>query len=310
MVSKFHRKIVDLKVVKLFMEKLLKNGLPSVKYFLGEGGDSLTIRQESPQTAGNAWDSYLASIVEEIRQAPKGFLRQPVISRTVHPNQQDLARLYLEEMTKDVFSRTKILPKLHDIPFGDPFLCSFFPFTSPMTLQHAYYMSMMKKHLNLFLPENRVQHVLEVGGGYGNLCRLTYEFGYDGNYVIADLPKMNGMQRLYLSHALPEKILMNHISFCSLQDAKILPDKAKAALIATFSLSEMPLETRRTFEPYYKHFDYLFIAYNRAFDGVDNCDYFNGLSEDLKGNFNILQIKDRHRSVWFLLCERLHSLVP
>ncbi len=174
MISKLMKNIFDLKVGKLLIEKLLKEGFPSVAHYLSDEVSSLTIRQSGHLTAGNEWDPILARIVKEIQREPEGFLRQPEICRTIHPNQVGLARLYLEEMTKDEFSRTKILPRLHDIPFGDPFLCSFFPFASPITLQHAYYMYMMKEHLELFLPENRVQHVLEIGGGYGNFCRLTH----------------------------------------------------------------------------------------------------------------------------------------
>ena len=163
---------------------------------------------------------------------------------------------------------------------------------------------MMKEKFGIFPPDGGIKHFLEIGGGYGNFCRIVKEFGYSGRYVIADLPEMHAIQRHFLVHALPERSVSDGIEFRTLTDVGILPEQGPSFLLATFSLNEMPLETRRTLEPHYSRFDYLFFVYNRAFDGVDNIAYFTELAETLSKKFRVQHFKDPHRRPWFLLCDR------
>jgi hypothetical protein len=74
--------------------------------------------------------------------------------------------------------------------------------------------------------------------------------------------------------------------------------------IATFSLNETTLSTRKIIEPLFKQFDYIFIIYNREFEGVNNIKYFEDLAVELRPYFNVVSIKDTHRDAWFLLCSK------
>jgi hypothetical protein len=71
-------------------------------------------------------------------------------------------------------------------------------------------------------------------------------------------------------------------------------------LVATFSVSEMPLELRDWLEPKYAGFRWLFFGATHRFAGMDNVEYFTGLHQRLGGKF----FKDKHRNAWFLLCAR------
>ncbi len=253
--------------------------------------------------AGNHWDLMLNQILEEINTFPMSFLRTPVISRTVHPDQQILGKLYFDELlNSDLFTR-RILPMLQDPPMGNPYLCEFFPLTSPMSIQHVYYIDMIYKKMGFFVPDNQIGHIVEVGGGYGNLARLFRNFGYEGTHCILDLPEMQSMQQHYLAHVLPVG-QQQSISYKSIGDRDVVRTDVPSLLIATFSISEMPLATRHALEDYYKDFNYLFFAYNAAFDGVDNLEYFSGLQHKLSSDFSTNLFKDDYRSAWFLLCER------
>jgi len=243
-------------------------------------------------------------IADELSRHPMDFLRQPVISRTVHPNQQELALAYLRELRQDAFAGDKVLPRLHDLPIGDPFLCESFPFASPLSIQHGYYLFLMKKYFNLFIPESDLDHILELGGGYGNFCRLTCYFGYLKRYVIADLPEMHSLQQHFLGHALPQRVQGGLLDFCSLSDSDIWPNEGLSLFMATFSLSEMPLAMRVEIEKHYEDFNYLFFAYNKSFDGVDNPKYFKQLENKLRNNFHVDHFKDEHRRAWFMLAQR------
>lgn len=289
---------------KRLVAKAVRRHSPSVAGFLSDSSDSMMSQPEIGSVAGNSWDELRVAISREFAQSPGGFLRQPTIARTVHPNQMPLARAYLGDLSADEFSRTQILPRLHDVPLGDPYLCSFFPLASPMTIQHGYYLSLMKEHWNIFIPDNQIQHVFEIGGGYGNFCRLVFEYGYRGRYVIADLPEMHRIQKHFLGGVLPKSSVNGQIEYCPLNRTDGLPDAGPSLLIATFSISEMPLATRQLIEDRYEQFEYIFIAYNQAFDGVDNRAYFDSLAESLASKFSVQKIDDPHRGAWFLLCEK------
>ncbi len=269
-------------------------------YLLGIGtADAPAVERGS--IAGNGWDEFRRAIAVEFRRHPMNFLRQSIISRTVHPNQQDLALAYLDELSSDSFARKHILPRLSDVPIGDPYLCEDFPLASPMSVQHAYYLFLMKKHFDLFIPDGELSHILELGGGYGNFCRLVCNFGHGGRYVIADFPEMHSIQNHFLRHALSSRMAGNPVEFRSLDDPKVLPDRGPSLFVATFSLSEMPLAERSEIEEYYRHFDYVFFAYNKSFSNVDNLAYFDGLRGNLDESFDTQLFQDKHRSCWFLL---------
>ena len=75
-------------------------------------------------------------------------------------------------------------------------------------------------------------------------------------------------------------------------------------LIGTFSINEMPIETREQLEETYSSFNYLFFAYDLFFCGVDNHDYFTKLVVKLEKYFDVFHQKDKHRRTWFLLCRK------
>ena len=151
--------------LKYILALLNRGPQPSLSHYLDANKNTSSPAIESGTAVGNEWDDYRVAISEEFRQHPMGFLRQPVISRTMHPNQQRLADAYLQEMKKDKFACRNILSRLHDVPIGDPYLCESFPLASPMSVQHAWYLLLMYRHLDLFVPTANLHHVLELGGG-------------------------------------------------------------------------------------------------------------------------------------------------
>jgi len=292
-----------LRRIKRALALIQRGYQPSIKQYLEKLQSAPVVH--TGDAAGNEWDDYRVAIVEEFKLNPMSFLRQPVISRTVHPNQQSLAKAYLLDMTKDAFAREQILSRLHDIPIGDPYLCESFPLASPMSIQHAWYMLLMRKHLGMFLPHANLKHVLEFGGGYGNFCRLSCSFGYNGRYVIADLPEMHSIQSHFLTHAHPGRMTDNPVELRVLGDSKMLPVQGSSLFMATFSLNETLISLRSEVEPMFQYFDYLFFAYNRVFSGVDNVAYFDELSSRLSNQFEFTLVKDAYRPAWFLLGRRL-----
>ena len=72
--------------------------------------------------------------------------------------------------------------------------------TNGNIVHHAY---------SVFRFENATGHqfngddsVLEIGGGYGNFCRLLMKRGFAGSYTIYDLPEFLQLQEWYLGRTL------------------------------------------------------------------------------------------------------------
>ncbi len=253
-----------------------------------------------PETSGPLWDSLPQQIIAEWKQFPQSFLRQKTISRVLHPNQQKLAQLYYAELLKSQFYQDVLRPQTSDSRVGTPHQFELLPQASPLTIQHMYYLNLLHVELGFSVPKS-VSHIVEIGGGYGNFCRLVKRLGYNGRYIIADLEEMLELQKDYLC--------ANDISgveFSPLDMPALLPQQsATSLLIATFSVNEMPLPTRQALEPYYRHFDYLLFAHNRSFDGVDNIAYFENLNSLIADNgYTVRHHKDAYRNSWFMLCHR------
>ena len=113
-----------------------------------------------------SWDKLLKDFVAEYYRAPDNFLRQRTIARTVHPNCQKLATEYYREMVHDNFFNTKLLSGMKDSSIGNPLKFGGLPKCSPLTVQHVYHLNIMHEYMNMFIPDNKITHVVEVGGGY------------------------------------------------------------------------------------------------------------------------------------------------
>jgi len=251
------------------------------------------------------WDKYLVEIEREYREHPDDFLRQPTISRCLHPASIGWVRHYWNEIKGDQFFMCEVVPNIVDGAVGNPYRTSGeFGGLSPASITQVYVLYLMHKHWGLYAPDNDIQHILCVGGGYGSACKIYRELGYAGRYVIADFPLMLHIQRKFLAD---NKI--TNVEFELLNMPNLLPD-SRSLLIATNSVSEMPLETRQEIEPHYKSFDYLFFSHNDYFDGIDNMEYFSGLKERLEKLFHVDWIEDSGRnkrfncSNWFMLCRK------
>jgi len=249
------------------------------------------------------WCEFLKSIESEYRKHPADYLQQPTISKCLHPSGRKWFDGYFQELKEDSVFRD-VLTRVIDGDVGRPIRYSEFDHLSPVTVQNVHQLYMIAKHLDVSIIDNDISCVVDVGGGYGNLCRITRQLGYIGRYVIADFPIMAEIQSDYLSG---NGIL--DVEFMPLDMSKIKP-QSKSMLIATYSISEMPIEARRQIEPHYKSFDYLCFVYNNSFDGVDNIEYFSQLKDILDDDFDVDLTADEHRRKVgadhrIMMCKRL-----
>ena len=76
-------------------------------------------------------------------------------------------------------------------------------------------------------------------------------------------------------------------------------------LQATFSMNEMPLSDRVHIENNITNYDYIFIAHNRVYEGIDNIEYFKNIAEKLKEKYTVNHFPCHiYNKAWFLIASR------
>jgi len=161
----------------------------------------------------------------------------------------------------------------------------FFKDTNDNTIHHLYHITKYESFSNNNIDELEV--IVEFGGGYGNMCRLVKKLGFKGIYIIYDGKELNFLQRFYLSynninavileqkdHVLqPDNVyLVNDMNLFSKLNLKT----QKGLLLATWSLSEVSMNTREMFlsTPLISSFSEFLLAYQATFFENDNESFF------------------------------------
>jgi len=140
---------------------------------------------------------------------------------------------------------------------------------------------------SLFNPlfPDQYNRIVEIGAGYGEMCRLAYQLGFDGEYFIYDLPEVHQLQQLYLNKCLP---IDSRVYY--LDDPKYLPRDCDL-LIGCFSISEMPLWLREEILRMVVPESYL-IVYQPGFYGLDNDSWASSLYAQKLPDYFIIMDKN------------------
>lgn len=152
---------------------------------------------------------------------------------------------------------------------GNPLRAPFYQNSSINMIHYAYHVDTFQRKYNKKIIDYDL--IVEFGGGYGGMCRLIKKMGFNGKYVIYDLPEVTKLQQYYLEkeNCLDNVILTN--------DDSVFNEKYDL-LIATWSLSEIPLKER---DRVIKSANDYLMAFQVNFDGIDNAKYFNDLKIDV-----------------------------
>lgn len=71
-------------------------------------------------------------------------------------------------------------------------------FITKTAMRHLYHAAFLSKYIML-LYRNKSLTIVEIGGGFGNLCKIAYDYNLSEQYIIVDLPVMLCIQHFYLS---------------------------------------------------------------------------------------------------------------
>ncbi len=130
--------------------------------------------------------------------------------------------------------------------------------------------------VNGYTPEKlqSMETIIELGAGIGEMADVVYKLGFKGKYIIYDFPEISRIQRWYHNE-------LGH-------DNVMYTDKAEELvnadlLIATWSLTEMPLDLRHEIMKNVDKTENWLIAYSNHIFGIDNKKY---IEEDFLSKFD------------------------
>ena len=252
--------------------------------------------RKTDSDASNEWIRYSNWIRNLVaNKNPAFFLRWRPIRETMNVTN---SRFILEELnylreTTDWNSFWKNFIRENHI--GGQIPSIFYPLSSGNNIHHSYVLKNFLEKTNHDLKNTKF--IFEYGGGYGNLCRLIYKAGFNGKYILYDIPIISRLQKFYLkSCKLPvydkDDIFDRKDGiFCidSLDDLanilekEVTQNKEKNLFIASWSISESPLNVRKEVHEVLFRFGYFLIGYQNKFGEVDNKKYFSQFKTKASG---------------------------
>lgn len=267
----------------------------------------------SAASAGE-WAHLAEAIASALRaHGPDRFLRLGPIAKTVHPRIRSHSADYLRYVLSSERCTPEFQRALTETPVGQPLINPHYPLSSPLLVQHAYHMIRLFEHAELDLAD--IGLVVDFGGGYGSFYRLLHNLGYRERYLIWDIPLMCALQRFYLRNVFPEGPAgepPHNLTWRVSGDPEapqgvreLAAERANALFVATWSLSETPLQVRECVAPVIETFRYVLCAYQPTFSGIDNRSYFEQLAGRLpqfrwlhaqcpvyRNNFYLIGVRD------------------
>jgi len=212
------------------------------------------INELPPHPQGHAfWQNHCKQLRWELlNKDPEDFMFFESIKQTMFVDQAEYTFDEYNEMTSNI-----CMTSLNDNDIFSSQRQHSHPTTTGNTIHHRYHLYQFEDLANKRL--SNFSSIVELGGGYGNMARLAYKLGFQGRYNIIDLPEFALLQDYYLSH---HDITAQHSPYteCDL-------------FIATWSLSEIPLEQRKPYE--HINAKNFLIAFGQTYADINNIAWFS-----------------------------------
>ncbi|NTW01027.1 MAG: putative sugar O-methyltransferase [Oscillochloris sp.] len=242
----------------------------------------------------SAWINHMNRLRDLVlSEDPRRFLCWDVIRATMFIDYARYIRKELRHLQENPGWSSRWRPAIKESSIGSPTRYLYWPDSSANLIHHAYHLVHFEEVAGSRV-EN-IDYILEIGGGYGSLCRLFHNLSFQGKYVIFDLPHFSALQSFFLrSLGIPVHsfesfktaksgvICISEIGLLQSLLAQASTD-TKSMFIATWSLSETPLYFRDSLLPLVVNarFSAFLIAYQHVFEEVDNIGYFRCWREDV-----------------------------
>ncbi len=220
-----------------------------------------------------------------LEEDPRGFLRWDVIVKTMSVAFADYIVPEYRFLKTQPDWQSRWTEALEECVVGHPIPHWQYPRSSANLIHHAYHVAQFEGRTGVSVHD--MDFVFEFGGGYGSMCRLFYNLGFQGRYVIFDLPAFSALQIFFLKSAGFQ--VHSYHSFSTARDGALCIsdfsqlqavlrglDGQDSMFLATWSLSEAPMQLRAKVLPLVDGFTAFLVAYQSRFNEIDNLAAFQG----------------------------------
>lgn len=231
---------------------------------------------KNTQIAHNQWLENIINFKNHIlTQDPKNFLQWDIIRKTMFiGNALFILREYFY-LRQNGWNKWKKAITEKNYVRTEPYLL--YPKSSGNLIHYAYHLAKFEDISGKKIKD--YDFIFEYGGGYGGMCLLIHNLGFKGKYIIYDFSILSALQSFFLKINEIEKdaLCLDNIN----KVKKMIPKKGRKLFIATWSLSESPLQIRKIVYPLIKEFDAFLIGYQGQFGEVNNHKYFEDYQKSL-----------------------------
>jgi putative sugar O-methyltransferase len=224
-------------------------------------------------TAHPYWEKQLTEIRQLIQSDEmSNFLNWGPILNTMFPLDNTIKEKYNYLKGNKNWKHYK--KYLTDVDFGNPQKSIELDNVTGNTIQQVYQISILEEITECAIKD--AESILEIGGGYGNMCRIIKNMEHKRNYYIYDFPEVCEIQQSFLESA------GTKLPYFFITDPEKL-EKEYDLIIGMFSLAEMPLLLRKVFAKI--NCNVWYIAHGAHFEhDINNMIYFK-LFKDKKPEF-------------------------
>jgi hypothetical protein len=257
----------------------------------------LLMRGQSNGEGSDFWQSVCRDLQRfAATDDPMQFMRwQPIRATMVHGASPVTFRMWWM-LRRDAAWRSRWAPALRHPQYGGPPPFAPMLSTNAMAIEHASHLFRFHRQNAAYLHE--AECIVEFGGGFGSMCRVSRALGFRGRYIIFDLPPVLALQRFYLGlHGIAaDSAGDGDVWLCSDLDALMgwltRTSPRQVSLMSTWALSEMPMAVRQRIEPFFSLpiATKALLAYQPNFEGTDNHAYFSGLMDSTAGQWSWTQL--------------------
>lgn len=248
------------KLIKLSVE--LKKENAAEKNNKNELLNSIKKISSKKITGKNAWDRYRQKLrLYILGNDPRNFLRWEPVKGSMFHNANKCELDYLMNSDWNKWSRAII-----ETWVGNPPRYRYYKKSSGNLIHTTYNLSRLVDHYKIDI--KKIDKIIEFGAGYGCMAKLINTLSFTGKYVIFDIPEFLALQKYYL------RSTNTNGNFDFIDQMEKLEDSNPDIFIATWSLSESPLEIRDEFLRKIGKPKYVLIAYQANFESMDNIKYF------------------------------------
>lgn len=222
------------------------------------------------------WKANVVELNNNIKESnPLHFLNWRVVKNTMFISSAQFVKPELEFLRFNKKDWNKKWKKaLIEDRIGYPINISSYPWSSGNLIHHAYHIAKFEETVGIDF--SAMDYIVEFGGGYGSMARLIRKLNFKGEYCIYDIPEFSSLQKFFLKAIGGLDFNTYFLNKVVDLDKKVksFQRKGKGVFIATWSLSESPVVLRDEIKNLARDIEYILIAYQREFSGINNRDYF------------------------------------